>query len=80
MVTRSLLNEVENEINRGNIKHCAGALATPIQVVSILVEELGEYAQAVMQERHDDARKELIQVVAVALNHLSGTGPYFSTR
>jgi NTP pyrophosphatase (non-canonical NTP hydrolase) len=77
---RLLLDEIDAEIERGNRKHGHGELATPIQVVSILCEELGEYAQAVMQNRTEDARKELVQVVAVALNHLAGTGPHFSSK
>jgi NTP pyrophosphatase (non-canonical NTP hydrolase) len=76
----TLLDEVLAEITRGNLKHGHGELATPIQVVAILAEELGEYAQAIMQNRTDDARKELLQVVAVAFNHLLGTGPHFSSR
>ena len=74
------LLEIDREIERGNKKHSHGELATPIQVVSILCEEIGEYAQAVMQGRIEDARKELVQVAAVALNHLRGTGPHFSSK
>jgi NTP pyrophosphatase (non-canonical NTP hydrolase) len=72
--------DIAFEIERGNNKHGDGPLATPQQVVCILTEELGEYSQAVMQGRVDDARKELIQVAAVAINHLIGTGPHFSSR
>ena len=75
-----LFGDVSREIDRGNKKHGHGELATPIQVVAILTEELGEFAQAVMQERPEDARKELIQVVAVACNFLLGTGPHFSSK
>ena len=75
-----VMNAVVREIDRGNEKHGTGPLASPIQVVSILVEELGEFAQAVMQNRLDDARKELTQVAAVAINHLCGTGPHFSSK
>jgi NTP pyrophosphatase (non-canonical NTP hydrolase) len=75
-----LSQQIEAEISRGNAKHGHGELATPVQVVSILCEELGEYAQAVMQGRMADARKELLQVAAVAINHLRGTGPHFSDR
>lgn len=76
----SLLEEIRCEIERGNKKHAHGEIATPIQVVAILTEELGEYAQAVMKNCPLDARKELIQVVAVAMNHMLGTGPHFSSR
>lgn len=75
-----LVQEIEEEIERGNRKHGTGPLATPIQTVAILTEELGEFAQAVMQDRIPDARKELIQVVAVACNHLLGTGPHFTSK
>ncbi len=75
-----LLEEIDAEIERGNKKHGHGELATPIQVTAILCEELGEFAQAVMQGRIQDARKELLQVAAVAINHLKGTGPHFSSK
>ena len=71
---------INAEIKLSNAKHGHGELATDIQVVSILCEELGEYAQAIMQKRKQDAEKELIQLVAVAVNHLRGTGPHFSSR
>lgn len=73
-----ILLEIKDEIDRGNAKHSHGELANDIQVVAILAEELGEYAQAVMKKQKEQARKELLQVVAVAINHLSGTGPHFS--
>lgn len=75
-----ILMEVEQEILRGNEKHGHGDLATPIQAVAILTKELGEFAAAIMQKRADDARKELIQVVAVAMNCLHRTGPHFSNK
>jgi len=73
-----LLLEIKDEIDRGNAKHGHGQLASDIQVVAILVEELGEYAEAVMKKQNEQATKELIQMIAVAINHLSGTGPHFS--
>lgn len=71
---------IRNEVKRANTKHGTGPMATPMQVVAILAEELGEYAQAVMQGRVEDARDELVQVCAVAFNHLEGTGPHFSSK
>jgi NTP pyrophosphatase (non-canonical NTP hydrolase) len=75
-----LLDEISDEINRGNAKHGHGPLATPIQVVAVLAEELGEFSQATMQGKHTEARKELIQVVAVAINYLTHNGPHFSDK
>jgi hypothetical protein len=80
MFSQELLDEIEAEILRGNQKHGHGELATPLQVTSILCEELGEYAQANMKNQPEHARKELIQIVAVAMNHLCGTGPHFSDK
>jgi NTP pyrophosphatase (non-canonical NTP hydrolase) len=77
---KQLVDAIFVEIKRGNEKHGHGPLATPEQVALVLVEEIGEYAQAVMQQRPDDARKELVQVAAVAFNHLLGTGPHFSSK
>lgn len=73
-----VLSEIEREILRGNEKHGSGPLASHEQTSLILLEELGEYAQALLQCRLNDARKELIQVAAVAINHLRGTGPHYS--
>ena len=75
-----LCQQVEKEIRRGNLKHCHGPKATAIEVVAILAEELGEFSQATIQGREEDARKELIQVIAVAVNFLEGTGPHLSSR
>lgn len=80
MIREEVIENVAQEVVRGNRKHASGPLATPIQVVAILAEELGEYAQAVMQGRTADAEKELTQIAAVAFNHLSGTGPHFSSK
>lgn len=77
-LNENIMLSIRDEVRRGNAKHGHGKLATPIQVVAILTEELGEYAQAVMQGRSDDAYKELIQITAVAINHLHGQGPHFS--
>lgn len=80
MVQRLIALDISKEIERGNNKHGHAPIATPIEVVSILCEELGEFAQAVMQGRTEDARKELTQVAAVAVNSLLGIGPHFSSR
>jgi NTP pyrophosphatase (non-canonical NTP hydrolase) len=79
-VSAELCAAIAEEIERGNKKHGHGDLATTIQVVAILVEELGEFSQAIMQNRPNDARKELLQIAAVACNFLQGTGPYFSSE
>lgn len=71
---------IEDEILRGNLKHGTGPYANQMQVIGILVEELGEFAQAVMQGRDADAMKELTQVAAVAVNYMRGTGPHFSSK
>ena len=75
-----VITEIANEIDRGNEKHGDAPLASHVETISILVEELGEYAEAVMQRRPEDARKELTQLAAVAVNHLCGTGPHFSSK
>lgn len=80
-LTRSysqIMDEVVREIDRGNAKHGHAPLATDDDTCLILLEELGEYAQACLQRRPEDARKELVQVAAVAINHLCGTGPHRS--
>lgn len=71
---------IENEILRANVKHGHGPYATKMELIGILCEELGEFAQAVMQGREADAMKELTQVAAVAVNYLRGTGPHFSNK
>lgn len=77
--SESLLTAIKDEVDRGNLKHGHGELATTIQVIAILAEELGEFSSATMQNKPAQARHELIQVVAVAVNYLNGTGPHFSS-
>lgn len=79
-IPKEILEEVEKEIQSGNQKHGHGPLANPIQVIAILCEELGEYAQANLKNQPTKARKELIQIAAIALNHLCGTGPHYSSK
>ena len=74
----NLLEEISNEINRGNEKHGHAPLANADDVVLILAEEVGEFAQAVLKDNYSEARLELIQIAAVAINHLLGTGPHQS--
>lgn len=79
MIEASLIRAIDNEITRGNSKHGHAPLATPEQTCIILIEEIGEYAQAILQGRYDDAKAELLQVAAVAMNQLMGTGPHCSS-
>lgn len=73
-------SEVIEEIDRGNQKHGSGPLASPLQVVSILTEEVGEFAGEINRGNMAKARKELIQVAAVAINALRETGPHVTTK
>lgn len=75
-----ILDQIDEEILSANRKHGDGPLADQFQVVSILTEELGEFAAAVNQGRIPDAQKELVQVAAVAINWLQRTGPHFSNK
>ena len=78
MTPTELYAEVSKEIARGNYKHGHAPLATYVEVVSILTEELGEFAGEINKGNKLESRKELIQLVAVAVNYLLGTGPHFS--
>lgn len=75
-----VLELVDDEVFRANTKHGTGPLADPFQVVSILTEELGEVAKAVNQDKLEDARAEMVQVAAVAINWLQKTGPHFTNK
>jgi NTP pyrophosphatase (non-canonical NTP hydrolase) len=77
-MTQNLIDDIELEIVHGNKKHGHAPLATDDDTVLILVEEIGEYAQAILQGKTEKARQELIQIAAVAINHLNGTGPHRS--
>lgn len=64
-ITGMVLTEIENERTRqkqkwGHQHHSAG------DWLLILIEEVGEASQAILQDRHEDAEKELYQVAAVA--------------
>lgn len=74
-----VLESIDDEIERGNAKHGKAPMALGDDVVLILAEELGEYAQALLQGRFADAKKELTQIAAIAVNHLCGTGPHRSS-
>lgn len=76
---RELITEIENEINRANIKH-NGELANSFGLLAILIKEIGEFAQDINKGEFLHSRKELIQVIAVACNFLEGTGPHVSTK
>lgn len=78
--TAIILEEIIEEVNRGNEKHSSGPMANPLQMVAILTEEVGEFAQAILKNQSLSARAELIQVAAVALNYLCGTGPHYSSK
>jgi NTP pyrophosphatase (non-canonical NTP hydrolase) len=69
---------ISGEIRKGNDKHGHAPLATPQEVVSILAEELGEFAAEVNQRNDEKARHELLQIAAIACNYLMGTGPHYS--
>lgn len=43
---------------------------TPAYRLGILVEEVGEYAKEVIENSRERARKELVQVAAVALSNI----------
>ena len=75
----TVLGRIADEIDRANKKHGNGnPLATDEDVALILLEELGEYAQALLKGQPMEADKELVQIAAVAFNHLVGTGPHRS--
>lgn len=73
-----VLERIDDEIERGNAKHGHAPKATSDDVVLILAEELGEYAQALLKRQYDNAQLELEQIAAIALNHLCGSGPHRS--
>jgi hypothetical protein len=51
---------------------CSSPLVrTPVKM-TVLAEEFGEVARAVLDEKNDDLRAELIQVAAVAVAWLEG--------
>lgn len=75
---QQICDELRIELEKANNKHGHAPLATDEDVVLILVEELGEYAKALLQGNVEHARTELIQIASVALNKLTGIGPHRS--
>jgi len=66
------LGEVLIEGNRARRKHGDAPLATDAELITVLVEEVGEVAKAYNQLKPDEFRKELVQVASVAIRHLAG--------
>jgi hypothetical protein len=78
-ITIMAAQKISEEVDRGNAKHGDGHIASDLEAIAILVEELGEYSAAVMQGNVAQAQKELTQIAAVAANHLGG-GLHFTNK
>lgn len=50
------------------------------RALTILVEEVGELARAIMAENYAEMEQELIQVAAVAVAMLNGIGGYLADQ
>lgn len=63
---RSVLNEVETERWRQEGKWGEQNHDSPLYL-TIMVEEVGEVAKAILEHRRQEVRAELVQVAAVAV-------------
>ncbi len=72
-ITDLILKDVMVEGKRARAKHGDGPIATNAQLLSVLMEEVGEVATALNQNLgEEEFRKELVQVASVAIRHLAG--------
>lgn len=71
--TNVIVGDILKEGVKARAKHGDAPLASNEQVLSILVEEVGEVAKAINQNLpEDEYRKELTHVASVALRALAG--------
>jgi NTP pyrophosphatase (non-canonical NTP hydrolase) len=70
--TLGIINLVYEEGVKARRKHGDAPLATDAELITVLVEEVGEVAKAYNQLKPDEFRKELVQVASVAIRHLAG--------
>lgn len=61
------LHEIEAECHRQDQKWGAERAHTSVLWLTILMEEVGEVARAIIEEKPGDYRKELVQVAAVVV-------------
>lgn len=71
-VTGAYLRDVCIEGERARAKHGDAPLATDEQALAVLMEEVGEVAKAICQNKPEEFRKELVQVASVAIRHIAG--------
>ena len=67
-----LILQILSAIKSAEKKH-PGFVKTPEQVVSVLGEEFGEFAQAINDKKFDKARQEALDVIAVCCRFIKRT-------
>ena len=73
IATEQVLDLVRNEGSKARRKHGDAPIATDMEFLSVLMEEVGEVATALNQNLgEEEFRKELVQVASVAIRHLAG--------
>ena len=71
--THRVLGDVLTEGIKARAKHGDAPIATDMELLSVLMEEVGEVATALNQNLgEEEFRKELVQVASVAIRHLAG--------
>ena len=71
--TNHVLGDVLTEGIKARAKHGEAPIATDMELLSVLMEEVGEVATALNQNLgEEEFRKELVQVASVAIRHLAG--------
>ncbi len=71
--TSHVLGDVLTEGIKARAKHGDAPIATDMELLSVLMEEVGEVATALNQNLgEEEFRKELVQVASVAIRHLAG--------
>ena len=73
IATGQVLDLVCNEGIKARRKHGDAPIATDMELLSVLMEEVEEVATALNQNLgEEEFRKELVQVASVAIRHLAG--------
>lgn len=72
MISASILKQISKALDHQEEKFGNDPLASPFEAGCILVEEVGEFIRAILQNNRAQAEHEAIQVIAVTIAWLQG--------
>jgi NTP pyrophosphatase (non-canonical NTP hydrolase) len=79
-IISGVLWEIVQERQRQDAKWGTHRDLTDFQWLTVIVEEVGEIGRAILQNKHDDVHKEIVQVAAVAVAWLECIAEFAEER